>query len=106
MEATVGDLSKKGLNSTNATTISKMKSRLQVFNNIFFGMFVLSLFFGGPLIHFVHPHTGLIRAEIEGQVIGVLFVALSVTALEVADRIGWGKVDPKGPKSLSEALRK
>jgi hypothetical protein len=91
---------------TDNIEIENTKRQLQALSKILLGMFGLSFFFGGAFIHFVHPQTGRLRAEIEAQIISVLIVALHVTAIVVADRIGWGKVDPNGPKSLSEALRK
>ena len=91
---------------TDNIEIENTKRQLQALSKILLGMFGLSFFLGGALIHFVHPQTGRIRAEIEAQIVSVLLVALHVTALVAADRIGWGNVDPKGPKSLSEALRK
>jgi len=86
--------------------IEDKKSRLQMLSKVLLGMFVLSFFFGGALIHFVHPQTGRIRAEIEGLGIATLFAVMHVTAIVIADRIGWRKEDPNGPKSLGEALRK
>ena len=103
---TLEDRSNSRLSSPDAATISKRKSRLLVLSKILLGMFGLSFFFAGALIHFLHPQTDRIRAEMEGQLTTVLFLVLHVTAIVVADRTGWGKFDPKGPKSLSDALRK
>lgn len=82
------------------------KARLQALAKIMLGMSGFSFFLGGSFIHFVHPETSRLRAEIEAQFLFVVFVALHVAAIVGADRVGWGKVDPTGPKSLTDALRK
>lgn len=106
METAVAEVADEGLNPTNSAAVSKTKAQLRVLSRISLVAFGLSIFFGGALIHFVDPKIGRIRAEIEGQIMAVFFVAMSVAAIVASDRIGWGKIDPKGPKSLSEAFRK
>jgi hypothetical protein len=91
---------------TDNIEIENKKRQLQQLSKILLGMTGLSFFLGGTFIHLMHPQTSRLRAEIQGQIMTVLFVALHVIAIVMADRIGWGKVAPNGPRSLSEALRK
>jgi hypothetical protein len=94
------------LNTTNPTSILKVYARLKFLFWVLLAAFGLSTYFGGALIHFLHPQTGRIRAEFYGQVMAVSFITLSIALGVYANDLGLAKVDPKGPKSLSEALRK
>jgi hypothetical protein len=94
------------LNSTNSAAILKIYAWLKFLFWVLLAAFGLSMFFGGALIHFLHPQTGRIRAEFYGQIMAVLFITLSIALGVYANDLGLAKVDPKGPKSLSEALRK
>ena len=88
------------------STRTKLKLLLQGIAILFFATAGLAFFFGGGLIHAVRG-TDRFVAEIEGFTLAVLFAVLGGCAKAVEDRIELeGEVDPDGPKSLGEALRK
>ncbi len=102
----LGDPPELESNSKNSPPILKLQAQLKFLTWVLLAAFGLSTLFGGALIHFLHPQTGRVHAEIYGQLIAVLFIALSLALAVYADDLSMGKVDPEGPKSLSEALRK
>jgi hypothetical protein len=73
---------------------------------LFFVAAGLAFWFGGGVIHAVVPGTDRVLAEIEGIALGILCAGLGAVAKGAQDRLGAGEVDPNGPKSLGEALRK
>ena len=62
--------------------------------------------FGAGLIRAVVPGTDRILAEIGGFAVVVACGMLGISAKGVGDRLEAGEVDPNGPKSFRDALRK
>lgn len=89
----------------NSSTRTRTKSLLRGIAWLFFVTAGLAFLFGGGLIHAVRG-TDRILAEIEGMALAFLSGGLGLTAKNAEDRLDEGEVDPNGPKSLSEALRK
>ena len=102
----LGDPPELQLNAENSASILKLQAQLKLLTWVLLATFGLSTFFGGALIHLLHPQTGRVRAEMYGQTVAISFIALSLALGVYADDLSMGKVDPEGPKSLSDALRK
>ena len=90
----------------NPSTRSDAQHLLQGIAWLFFVAAGLAFWFGGGVIHAVVPRTDRVLAEIEGMALAALCAGLSVIARGVKDRLEAGEVDPNGPNSLGEALRK
>jgi len=88
------------------STRSNAKSLLRGVAWLFFATAGLAFWFAGGLIHAVNPSTDRILAEIEGMALAALCAGLGLIAKGAEDRLETGEVDPDGPKSLGEALRK
>lgn len=73
---------------------------------VFFVAAVVAFGFGGGVIHAVVPRTDRILAEIEGTGLAALCLGLGAIAKGAEEHLETGEVDPDGPKSLGEALRK
>jgi hypothetical protein len=65
-----------------------------------------AFWFADGVIHAVVPGTDRILVEIEAMALVVLFLVLGILAKGAEDHFEAGEVDPDGPKSLGEALRK
>lgn len=106
METAVAEVADEGLNPTNSAAVSKTKAQLRVLSRISLVAFGLSIFFGGALIHFVDPKIGRIRAEIEGQIMAVFFVAMSVAAIVASDSHRLGKDRSQRAQIFERGLQK
>ena len=90
----------------NPSTRSKAKHLLQGIAWLLFAVAGLAFWFGGGVIKALGGGTDRIFAEIEGIALAILFIGLGAIAKFAEDRLDDGEVDPDGPKSLREALRK
>jgi hypothetical protein len=88
--------------STRAKTVSLLHGIAWAF----FAGAAFAFWFAGGVIHAVIPGTDRILAEIEGVGLVVLCLVLGALAKGAEGRLEAGEVDPNGPKSLGEALRK
>jgi hypothetical protein len=89
----------------NPSTRSNVKHLLQGITWLFYAIAGIAFLFGGGVIH-AAAGTDRILAEIEGMALALLFGGLGFAAKGVEDHLDAGEVDPHGPKSLGEALRK
>ena len=89
----------------NPSTRTNVRSLLRGMAWFFFATAGLAFLFGGGLIHAVLG-TDRILAEIEGMALALLSGVLGLLAKDAEDCLEEGEVDPNGPKSLGEALRK
>ena len=89
----------------NPSTRTKAKSLLRVIVWLSFAAAGLAFVFGGGIIHAIRG-TERILAEIEGMAIALLSGGLGFVAKDAEDRLEESEVDPNGPKSLGDALRK
>jgi hypothetical protein len=90
----------------NSFTRSNAKFLLRGVAWLFFAAGGLAFWFAGVVIHSVDPSTDRILAEIEGIALAALCAGLGAIAKGVENRLDAEEVDPNGPKSLGEALRK
>ncbi len=88
------------------STRTKTVSLLRGIAWVFFAGAGCAFWFAGGVIHAVVPGTDRILAEIEGMGLVVLCLVLGALAKGAEGRLEEGEVDPDGPKSLGEALRK
>jgi hypothetical protein len=85
---------------------TKARSLLRGIAWLFFAIAGLAFWFGHGVIHAVVPRTDRILAEIKGMALALLCLGPGAIAKGIEDRLEAGEVDPNGPESLAEALRK
>ena len=72
----------------------------------FFAGAGFAFWFAGRVIQIVVPGTDHMLAEIEGFAVVLLFGTLGALAKGAEGHLEAGEVDPRGPKSFRDALRK
>jgi hypothetical protein len=85
--------------------MSILNSLLKAFATACFVIGGIAFLFGGVVIYIV-AKTDRVLAEMGGIGLTVLFFIIGALAQFTADRLDEGAVDPNGPTSLRQALRK
>lgn len=93
-------------NFTNAPTTLNAKSLLRAMGWFFLVVWAVGMLFEIPFLYLFNPKWATDRLITQAEIMWWMCFLLSMGAFVGQGCVGWGKVDPNGPKSLSEAIRK
>jgi hypothetical protein len=108
LQSNIGGSSKQpnyGPISENPSASWNRKFVLQRLSWFFVAMWAIGMLLQLPFLYFFHPKWATVRFIYGAEIFWWLCFLLSLVAIISAEDAWWGKVDPTGPKSLSEAIR-